>query len=68
MDNDVFRYVLGSKDEMSNCILKNLISMIIKKNVLNVNVKESEPVKDNSDEKGVRMDMVVECVDANGRK
>ena len=31
MDNDVFGYVLGSEDEMSNCILKNLISMIIKK-------------------------------------
>lgn len=65
-NNDVFRTVLASNDEVSKRILKNMIQLIVRKKVVDVQVENCEPVKENLFVKGVRLDVVAKCMDEEG--
>ena len=66
--NDVFRFVLASNDDKSKRILTYVVELIIKQKVLDIVVCESEPVKELNHEKGIRMDVIVKCLDKSGKE
>ena len=65
-DNDIFRHVLASDDDQSREILKIFISQIVHKEIVDVEIGNTEPIKDVYYEKGMRLDVFVKCRDEYG--
>ncbi|RGR71936.1 hypothetical protein DWY25_13065, partial [Holdemania filiformis] len=66
--NDLFRYTFGSEDQLSNKILIAFLSDLLGIRIVRLQIRESEPVKTNEDEKGIRFDLLVEIFDDQGRE
>ena len=64
--NDIFRHVLASDDDQSRTILKTLISQIVHKEIISVHIENTEPIKENYREKGMRLDVYATCIDEYG--
>ena len=64
----VFKYTLASNDETSNTILKTIASCILKREVLSVELQNTEPAKEKFLDKGIRLDVLVRCVDEKGKE
>ena len=58
--NDLFRYTFGSEDPLSNKILIAFLSDLLGIRIVRLQIRESEPVKANEGEKGIRFDLLVE--------
>ena len=66
--NDLFRYTFGSEDQLSNKILIAFLSDLLGIRIVRLQIRESEPVKANEGEKGIRFDLLVEIFDDQGRE
>ena len=66
--NDLFRYTFGSEDQLSNKILIAFLSDLLGIRIVRLKIRESEPVKTNEGEKGIRFDLLVEIFDDQGRE
>uniref|UniRef100_UPI0022E9269F PD-(D/E)XK nuclease family transposase n=1 Tax=Holdemania filiformis TaxID=61171 RepID=UPI0022E9269F len=58
--NDLFRYTFGSEDQLSNKILIAFLSDLLGIRIVRLQIRESEPVKANEGEKGIRFDLLVD--------
>ena len=67
-NNDLFRATFGSEDQLSNKILIAFLSDLICIRIVRLQIRESEPVKANEGEKGIRFDLLVEIFDDQGRE
>ncbi|MCH1942219.1 PD-(D/E)XK nuclease family transposase [Holdemania massiliensis] len=65
-DNDVFRYTFGSEDEKSRRIRIAYLSDLLQCRLIRADIKNTEPMKDHSNEKGVRFDLLLETEDDEG--
>ena len=63
VDNDVFRHMLLSKDEISNKLLISFCCLFTKRKIVEVNIAETEPPKDIHYQKGIRFDISATCFD-----
>ena len=67
-NNDLFRTTFGSEDQLSNKILIAFLSDLLGIRIVRLQIRESEPVKANEGEKGIRFDLLVEVFDDQGRE
>ena len=67
-NNDLFRATFGSEDQLSNKILIAFLSDLLGIRIVRLQIRESEPVKANEGEKGIRFDLLVEIFDDQGRE
>lgn len=63
----VFKYVFGSEDNVSKTILKTFLSCLLDVEVINITHKNVENIS-NVEQKGIRMDLLVDIVDCNKEK
>lgn len=67
-NNDLFRATFGSEDQLSNKILIAFLSDLLGIRIVRLQIRESEPMKANEGEKGIRFDLLVEIFDDQGRE
>ncbi|MCH1941922.1 Rpn family recombination-promoting nuclease/putative transposase [Holdemania massiliensis] len=66
-ENDVFRYTFGSEEESSRRIRIAYLSDLLQCRLIRADMKNTEPMKDHSNEKGIRFDLLLETEDDEGR-
>ena len=67
-NNDLFRYTFGSDDKLSRKILIALLSDLLGCRIVWSQFRDTEPVKVNEDDKGIRFDLLVDLIDDKGKK
>lgn len=65
-ENDVFRYTFGSEDERSWRIRIAYLSDLLQCRLIRADIKNTEPIKDHSNEKGIRFDLLIETEEDEG--
>lgn len=67
-NNDLFRYVFGSQDNRSKRILIWFLTAVLKEEIVDVEIKNSEMIKQWDGVKGVRLDLFCEIETAAKKK
>ena len=65
-ENDVFRYTFGSEDERSRRIRIAYLSDLLQCRLIRADIKNTEPIKDHSNEKGIRFNLLIETEEDEG--